>query len=290
MDQQFEMVISKIEAANFSIEELDSEKLVPKEFPSISFAFETALLDLKNGGSRIVFENEFIKGKSLPINGLIWMGGMDFMLEQISRKIEQGFQCIKIKVGGLNFERECDVLGYIRSKYFDKDIMLRLDANGAFKAEEALNKLKALAEFNIHSIEQPIKQGLKEMAMLCKESPIPIALDEELTGVYDRTEKETLLKRINPQYIILKPTLHGGFKGCDEWIALAESLNIKWWITSALESNIGLNAICQFTEKYNVTLPQGLGTGMLYENNFPSPLEVAGDKILYNLGKDWKVE
>lgn len=290
MDQQFETLISKIEAGNFNSEEPDIRKLVPKEFPSISFALEMALLDLKNGGRRILFENGFVKGKPLPINGLIWMGGMDFMLEQINRKVEQGFSCIKIKVGGLNFERECDLLAYIRSKYYDKDITLRLDANGAFKPEEALGKLKTLAQYDIHSIEQPIKTGHPFMTEICQQSPIPIALDEELIGIYERTEKEALLKRIKPQYIILKPTLHGGFKGCEEWIVLAESLNIKWWMTSALESNIGLNAICQFTAKYNVTLPQGLGTGMLYEDNFSSPLEVVGEKILYNLEKDWQIE
>ncbi len=290
MDQQFEALISKIEASDFNIEDLDIQKLVPKEFPSIRFALEMALLDLKNGGKRILFENGFVKGKPLPINGLIWMGGMDFMLEQISRKIDQGFQCIKIKVGGLDFERECDLLRYIRSKYFDRDITLRLDANGAFKPEEALHKLNILAEFNIHSIEQPIRAGETFMAELCRQSPIPIALDEELIGVMERAGKEKLLSRIKPQFIILKPSLHGGFSGCAEWIALAEAMNIKWWITSALESNIGLNAICQFTANYDNVLPQGLGTGALYENNFPAPLEVAVDKILYNPDKAWQIE
>lgn len=212
------------------------------------------------------------------------------MLEQISRKIDQGFQCIKIKVGGLDFERECDLLRYIRSKYFDRDITLRLDANGAFKPEEALHKLNILAEFNIHSIEQPIRAGETFMAELCRQSPIPIALDEELIGVMERAGKEKLLSRIKPQFIILKPSLHGGFSGCAEWIALAEAMNIKWWITSALESNIGLNAICQFTANYDNVLPQGLGTGALYENNFPAPLEVAVDKILYNPDKAWQIE
>ncbi len=290
MDQQFETLISKIAIGDFRIEEVDIEALIPKEFPAIRFALEMALLDLKNGGQRILFENGFVKGKPLPINGLIWMGGMDFMLEQISRKISQGFQCIKIKVGGLNFERECDLLRYIRNKYFDKDITLRLDANGAFKPEEALHKLNILTGFNIHSIEQPIKAGQPFMAELCRQSPIPIALDEELIGVNGLVEKEALLKKIRPHYIILKPTLHGGFKGCSEWIALAELLKIQWWITSALESNIGLNAICQFTANYDNALPQGLGTGMLYENNFPSPLEIAGDKILYNFDKTWQLE
>lgn len=212
------------------------------------------------------------------------------MMEQINRKVEQGFTCIKIKVGGLNFERECDVLAYIRNKYYEKDITIRLDANGAFKPEEALKKLEILSKYSIHSIEQPIKPRQAEMAELCKQSPISIALDEELIGINDSMEKEALLKRIQPQYIILKPTLHGGFKGCDEWIEIANALNIGWWITSALESNIGLNAVCQFTAQYNVTLPQGLGTGMLYENNFDSPLEVKGENIFYNVEKQWEIK
>lgn len=291
MDQQMKGLVVKIEDGNFaSVNEVDFESLIPTKFPSIRFALEVALLDLKNGGKRILFRNGFIKGKSLPINGLIWMGGMDFMLEQVNRKVEQGFNCIKIKVGGLNFERECDLLAYIRSKYYDKDITLRLDANGAFKPEEALKKLQTLAEFKIHSIEQPIKAGQEEMADLCLQTPIPIALDEELIGLYERSEREKLLSQIKPQFIILKPTLHGGFKGCAEWIELANAMKIDWWITSALESNIGLNAICQFTANYDVILPQGLGTGMLYENNFKSPLVVGGDNILYNLEKDWKIE
>ena len=288
MEEVLKTVCKKIQAVEIAA--IEVAELVPKEFPSIAFGLEMALLDLQNGGRRILFDNGFVLGTPLPINGLIWMGGTDFMLSQITEKIEQGFTCIKLKVGGLNFERECDLLKYIRSKYYDKNITIRLDANGAFKPEEALLKLNILSKYGIHSIEQPIKQGLPEMEMVCKESPIPIALDEELIGIYDRKEKEALLKRIQPQYIILKPTLHGGFKGCEEWIAMAASMNIGWWITSALESNIGLNAICQFTANYKVTLPQGLGTGMLYENNFPSPLEIDKGKILYNRDRQWQIE
>lgn len=288
MDEALKTVCNKIES--LEIAAIQVSDLVPKGFPSIAFGLEMALLDLQSGGKRMLFDNSFVRGESLPINGLIWMGGMDFMLSQINQKIAQGFQCIKLKVGGLDFERECDLLDYIRNKYYDKDITIRLDANGAFKPDEALKKLEILTKYRIHSIEQPIKQGLPEMEMICKESPIPIALDEELIGIYDREEKEALLKRIQPHYIILKPTLHGGFKGCEEWIALATSMNIGWWITSALESNIGLNAICQFTANYKVTLPQGLGTGALYENNFSSPLEIDTGKILYNRDRQWKIE
>jgi o-succinylbenzoate synthase len=262
-------------------------KYVPLGFPSIRFGLETALLDLANGGKRILYENDFLSGTHIPINGLVWMGDMDLMLQQVSIKISQGFECIKVKVGGLNFEKECDLLHYIRRKYFRENIIIRLDANGAFKPDDALYKLKELSKFNIHSIEQPVKPGLPETEELCRTSPIPIALDEELIGVEERSDKENLLKRINPAFIILKPTLHGGLLSCEEWIALAEQLNVGWWMTSALESNIGLNAICQFTAKYKPTLHQGLGTGQLYDDNIESPLTVTNGEIFYHEKKSW---
>jgi len=253
---------------------------------SLVFALETALLDCLHGGKKLIFENQFVAGQPLPINGLIWMGGLDFMLQQIEIKIRDGFTCLKLKVGSHDFEKECDVLQYIRRKYFRDKITIRLDANGAFKKEEALYKLKELARFDIHSIEQPIKPGLDEMETLCRQSPIPIALDEELIGIHERSTKEQLLARINPHYIILKPTLHGGLHSCAEWIQVAEQLGIGWWITSALESNIGLNAIAQFTAQYPITIPQGLGTGMIYTNNIDSPLLVEKDNLLYK-GPFW---
>lgn len=259
--------------------------IVPKGYPSLTFAFETALLDLLGGGKRIIFRNDFVKGKRIPINGLVWMGSPDFMLSQVHEKIKQGYRCIKLKVGGLDFDSECKILETIRSKYSYTDITLRLDANGAFSVDEALNKLKALSKFSIHSIEQPVEPGTVEIERLCRESPIPIALDEELIARED--DKHKLLDRIQPQYIILKPTLHGGLQHCREWIAEAERRNIGWWITSALESNIGLNAICQFTSNYNVTLPQGLGTGALYSNNIGSPLFVEGGSIGYDVQGEW---
>jgi len=262
--------------------------LVPAGFPSITFGLETAWLDLHNGGRRIIFDNSFCQGTPIPINGLIWMGDLDFTMSQINQKIAQGFRCIKLKVGGLDFDRECDVLAYVRKRYYRENIILRLDANGAFKTEEAMRKLTELARFNIHSIEQPVKPGLAEMEQLCRESPIPIALDEELIGVEERGAKQSLLERIKPPYIILKPSLHGGIKGTREWIALAEQQGTGWWITSALESSIGLNAICQLTAEYNVTLPQGLGTGGIYENNIEGPLVVREGAIRQEGG--WSAE
>ena len=261
--------------------------IVPPQYPSIMFGFETALLDLKNGGTRLLYDNTFIKGKPLPINGLIWMGDMDFMMNQINQKIAQGFRCIKLKVGGLNFDRECDILSYIRKRYFREDITVRLDANGAFKIDDVLFRLAELSKFNVQSIEQPIKPGLPEMEELCRKSPIPVAFDEELIGKHTTDEKIQLLDRLKPQFIILKPTLHGGLQQCEEWIKQAEARNVRWWITSALESNIGLNAICQFTANYPVSIPQGLGTGQIYENNFTSPLTVSGGNIFYGADQSW---
>ena len=244
------------------------------QHPSITFALETAMLDLKNGGTRLVFNTQFVSGTPIPINGLVWMGGLDFMLQQVAIKIYDGFNCIKLKVGGIDFEKECDILRYIRRKYYRQDITIRLDANGAFKLDEAIFKLEELSNFKIHSIEQPIKAGSDEMPALCKKSPIPIALDEELIGVIGNEAKINLLEHLKPQFIILKPSLHGGLYSCQEWIKLAEKQHIGWWITSALESNLGLNAIAQFTSNYNIQLPQGLGTGGIYSNNIPSPLNV----------------
>ncbi len=255
-------------------------------FSSLLFAFETALLDFLQGGNKIIFRNSFVTGAAIPINGLIWMGGMDFMLQQIEIKIRDGFTCLKLKVGSHDFEKECDVLQYIRRKYYKENITIRLDANGAFKPHEAMFKLQQLARFEVHSIEQPIKPGL-EMDKLCRESPIPIALDEELIGVCEPAEKQRLLDRVMPQYLILKPTLHGGLFGCEEWIALAESRGIGWWITSALESNIGLNAIAQFAAQYPMQMPHGLGTGAIYTDNIDSPLTVKKGLLYYKEGLEW---
>jgi O-succinylbenzoate synthase len=261
---------------------------IPSGFPSITFGLETALRDLMNGGKRAIYQNSFLEGKPIPINGLIWMGDMDFLMNQINTKIAAGFNCIKLKVGGLDFDRECDTLNYIRKRYFRDNIIIRLDANGAFKIDDVLYKLEQLAKFSVQSIEQPIKAGQPEMEELCRKSPIPIAFDEELIGKETTEQKKELLESLRPNFIILKPSLHGGIKSCEEWIALAEQNNIGWWITSALESSIGLNAICQFTANYPITMHQGLGTGSIYDNNFASPLRVEKGEIIYDRMQLWE--
>lgn len=268
-----------------------AKDIAGEAFPSIRFALETALIDLINGGKRIIFKNSFSEGESpISINGLVWMGNTGFMLDQVQEKINAGFKCLKLKIGALDFETECAILAHIRKKYTAEQIELRVDANGAFSYKDALQKLKKLSHFQIHSIEQPVAAGqIDLMAELCSKSEIPIALDEELIGVYGKN-KRFLLDEINPSYIILKPTLLGGFKETDHWISLAEEMGIKWWITSALESNIGLNAICQHTAEYDNPLPQGLGTGQLYHNNIISPLEIKGGQISYNINKNWKID
>lgn len=253
-------------------------------FPSILFGLEIALLDLKNGGVRQIFTSEFSLGNaSIPINGLVWMGDVDFMNKQIQDKIEQGYHCIKLKVGALDFQSELNILRNIRTKYTADELELRLDANGAFSVDEAYGKLKLLSQFDIHSIEQPIKAGnWKAMADLCRVSPIPIALDEELIGM-DMNFAEDMLTQISPDYIILKPSLIGGFERSEKWISLAQRLGISWWVTSALESNIGLNAIAQWTATLYNKMPQGLGTGQLYHNNIPSPLVIENASLYYNI-------
>jgi o-succinylbenzoate synthase len=266
-------------------------EVVSSRFPSIRFGFETAFLDLLNEGKRAIFNNSFVNGRAIPINGLVWMGSKEFMIEQIDKKLEEGYSCIKIKIGAIEFLKECEVLEYIRGRFDERELSIRVDANGAFSYEEAIAKLQILSAYNIHSIEQPIKpKQFDKMSELVKMDVIPIALDEELIGVNERKEKINLLNTIKPPYIILKPTLHGGLRSCQEWIELAEERGIGWWITSALESNIGLNAIAQFTAQYTVELPQGLGTGQLYTNNIASPLEIKNGHLKYNAGKAFNLD
>ncbi|MBA6153673.1 o-succinylbenzoate synthase [Gelidibacter maritimus] len=260
-----------------------------KEFPSIQFGLEMAFLDLQSEVDFDLFPSKFTKGKdAIPINGLIWMGSEDFMREQITSKIEEGFTCIKLKIGAIDFQTELDLLKSIRTHFSATDIELRVDANGAFSPEEALEKLKRLSDYQLHSIEQPIKQGqVEEMARLCQTTPLDIALDEELIGIFEDNKKHDLLQTIKPQYIILKPTLVGGFQGSKSWIDAAQAGNIDYWITSALESNVGLNAIAQWTYTLQNNRPQGLGTGGLFSNNIDSPLEVHNGALQYNRKTNW---
>ena len=259
------------------------------DFPSIQIGIEQAFLSLHSSSPFKLFTSDFTESnKAIAINGLIWMGDRQFMKAQIKDRISQGFNCIKMKIGAIDFQSEIELLASIRKEFSIKDIELRVDANGAFQSYEALEKLKILSSYDLHSIEQPIKQGqLQEMASLCEQSPLPIALDEELIGVFGVTKKKELLQIINPQYIILKPSLVGGFKGSLEWIDLANDFGIEWWVTSALESNVGLNAIAQWTATLKNSLPQGLGTGSLFTNNFECPLKVNNGMLHYEKNKNW---
>ena len=259
------------------------------EFPSIQFGVEMAFLSFQSATPFELFPSDFTKSKdSILINGLVWMGEEAFMKQQIEEKLAEGFTCIKLKIGAIDFEKELGLLRFIRQNFDAKTIEIRVDANGAFNSNEALIKLRQLSEFQLHSIEQPIQiSNTDNMSELCKVTPIPIALDEELIGIFKYEDKMKLLDTIQPQYIILKPSFIGGIKGCLEWIELAEKRNIGWWITSALESNVGLNAIAQFTYTLNNKMPQGLGTGGLYTNNFDCPLEIKNGQLVYNLGVNW---
>ncbi len=262
------------------------------EFPSIQFGVEMAFQSLSSENPFVLFPSAFTKGeKSILINGLVWMGDASFMKQQIDDKIANGFSCIKLKIGAIDFDVEMQLLRFIREHFTPDQVEIRVDANGAFELHSALDKIAQLSEFKIHSIEQPIqKNNTDSMADLCKNTRIPIALDEELIGVFSLVEKENLLQKIKPQYIILKPSFIGGFRGTKEWILLAEKYNIGWWITSALESNIGLNAIAQWTFLQNNTMPQGLGTGGLYTNNFECPLEVKNGNLHYACELDWEFD
>lgn len=262
------------------------------DFPSIQFGIEMAFRSFHAENPFILDPSDFTNGTSgIPINGLIWMGKPEFMQAQIADKLDSGFDCIKMKIGAIDFDAEIKILEGIREKFSAEQVTLRVDANGAFKPEEAFHKLKRLAALDLHSIEQPIKQRQENaMAQLCADTPLPIALDEELIGVYGYERQKQLLQQIKPQYIILKPSLIGGYRGCDAWIQLAEEQGIGWWITSALESNIGLNAIAQYTYSKNTIIPQGLGTGGLYSNNVSSPLEIKQGMLWYNLLQNWSFQ
>ncbi len=274
--KKIEGLCNSINQGDYTLENITSIFPTLISDSSILFGLEIAILDLKNGGNGIIFDTEFTKGNAkLPINGLIWMGSESFMQEQIESKLMEGFTCIKMKIGAIDFDKEFKILASLRARFSEKTLTLRVDANGAFSFSEALDRLDQLATLKLHSIEQPIQAGNWEtMAKICSKTNLSIALDEELIGISSLSQKIELLETIQPQYIILKPSLHGGIIGCKEWIQLAYERQIPWWITSALESNVGLNAIAQFVAQYDNDLHQGLGTGGLYVENMPSNLRV----------------
>jgi o-succinylbenzoate synthase len=279
-DDQYAAILNKVCEDFCKTGEIDYDYL--RDYPSMLFGLETAWLNLQKGEK--LFDTAFARGEvGIPINGLVWMGNYEEMLARLEEKLEKGFRCVKLKIGTIDFDKELDLVKRIRERFSFHEVELRVDANGGFKYEEALYKLELLSQYAIHSIEQPIKQGQwSYMAELCRESPLPIALDEELIGVNDPETKRHLLNIIKPRYIILKPSLHGGMMGCREWISIAKDMGIGSWITSALESNIGLNAIAQFASSVygdHITMPQGLGTGQLFTDNIPMGLTIQGDKL-----------
>ena len=279
-DEAYRTILNKVCEEFCQWQELDNDSW--RQYPSMLFGLETAWLNMTNGER--LFDTAFSRGEvGIPINGLVWMGSYEEMLKRMEEKLEKGFRCVKLKIGAIDFDQELDLIKRIRERFSHHEVELRLDANGAFKYEEALYKLELLSQYAIHSIEQPIRQGQwAYMADLCRESPLPIALDEELIGVNDPEMKRHMLNIVKPRYIILKPSLHGGMQGCREWIKTAKEMGIGSWITSALESNIGLNAIAQFASDVygdHITMPQGLGTGQLFTDNIPMGLEIRGDML-----------
>lgn len=259
------------------------EKALDEEYSSIRFGFEMAL-------GRVASDVSWLAGEfGIPTNGLVWMGDKTTMASRIDEKLEQGFKVLKLKIGGINFEEEIDLLTSIRRRYAPETLEIRLDANGSFSPENAVERLERLSRFSIHSLEQPVKAGQpEEMRRICKISPVPIGLDEELIGTRSPSEAESLVGFIRPQYLILKPSLCGGFACSDTYIAIARRHGIGWWATSALESNIGLAAIAAWVSEKRPSLPQGLGTGLLYGNNIESPLEMCGERLWYNPDTNWQ--
>lgn len=258
-------------------------------YSSITFGFETAILDFSNGCNRTIFPSRFVGGtEKIPINGLVWMGTKDEMQKRIEEKLSAGFKTVKLKIGAIDFDSEVELIKSIRSRYSSDVIEIRVDANGAFSPMDVMQRLDVLSRYDLHSIEQPIKQGQwEEMAKVCRNTPVPVALDEDLIGIENPMLMMELLKTIRPQYLVLKPSLVGGFANATEWLKMASQFNIGAWVTSALESSIGLNAIAQWVSTLQPKIPQGLGTGKLYSNNIISPLEQIGDSVSYNTSKEW---
>lgn len=259
------------------------------DVPSVRFTVEQCLKDLAAGGTKTLFPSEFTLGRqAIPINGLVWMGDKATMKQRIREQIDGGYTTVKMKIGAIGIDDELDLLKAVRAEYRASDLILRVDANGAFSAAQAPEVLKRLTDLQVHSIEQPVAPGLYEvMADLCSDSPIPIALDEDLIGLNTHDAKVDLLDHLKPQYIVIKPSLVGGWAATQEWIELAKTRNISWWITSALESSIGLNAIAQYTATLNVSMAQGLGTGKVYANNIPSPMLAEKGFLHYRPEAEW---
>lgn len=271
-------------------QEFISEPDLLTTLPSLRFGLESALKDLDTKGNITYFDNCFSRGEQgIPINGLVWMGSKREMFDRVRTKINEGYKCVKLKIGGIDWSDELEILKYIRSHYSKEDIQIRVDANGAFERKNVHSRLEALSKLNIHSIEQPIKVGQFELLQeLCLNSEIPIALDEELIALTDKKSRKELLEVVKPQYLVLKPSLLGGWKSCEDWIDLAESAGADFWITSALESNVGLSAIAQWTAELKPGhIYQGLGTGQLYSNNLPSPLYIENGKLFSDPNRAW---
>jgi len=270
--------------------EMDPRQKLPA-MPGVQFALESALRDLENGGKRLLYPSDFTRGRQgIPTNGLIWMGSKEFMISQIREKLSLNFRVLKLKVGALDIKDELEILQWIRTEFGKADLELRLDANGAWRPEEAALRMEQFAAFDIHSIEQPIAPGQSQaLAQLCRKAAIPVALDEELIGISELSRRRDLLEEVRPAYLILKPGLLGGISESLAWIRLAREKGVDWWITSALESNIGLNAIAQWTYSLRVSFPQGLGTGALYTNNIPSPLKMQGERLWYRPRARWGI-
>ena len=269
--------------------QVEATNAVPVEqlrpYPSMLFGFETAMLNLQQQ-SWALFDTPFSRGEEgIPINGLVWMGSFDEMRRRMEEKLRGGFQCVKLKIGAIDFDEELSLIKMLRQRFSKENVELRVDANGAFSPEEAPRRLEQLAQYDIHSIEQPIRQGQWQvMATLCRNTPLPIALDEELIGVNDPYKKEELLDVIRPQYIIIKPSLHGAMVGATEWVTMARQRGIGSWMTSALECNIGLNAVAHLAALLYgpaITMPQGLGTGQLFTDNVEAPLHLQGDRMWF---------
>ncbi|MDA3879224.1 MAG: o-succinylbenzoate synthase [Prolixibacteraceae bacterium] len=284
-EEKLQQVCSEINNGTFDFD----DKL--EQFPAIRFGLETAMADLNNGGKRILFPSAFTSGSDgIRTNGLIWMGEAGFMRRQVAQKLDAGFSCIKLKIGSLNWKTEREMIVEMRRQFKAGELTIRVDANGAYNTENVHGVLNDLAELDVHSIEQPIKAGQwEQMAALCAKTPVPIALDEELICVLSYEAKHKLIDTIKPQYLILKPGLIGGFSSANEWVELANEHSVGWWATSALESNIGLNAIAQWVYTKDVKMPQGLGTGMLFSNNIESPLTLRGEQLFYDTAAKWEL-